>query len=106
MNAHFHALEALLFPGHDAAPTAEEQAQIDHHGRALLADPRLEQVDFATGAERWFAETLAASIPAPIRCSNRRPPRSAGSTAATITPCRRTPMPSSNASPRPGSRRW
>lgn len=63
MNAHFHALEALLFPGHDAAPTAEEQAQIDHHGRALLADPRLEQVDFATGAERWFAETLAASIP-------------------------------------------
>ncbi len=63
MNAHFHALEALLFPGHDAPPTAEELAGIDHHGRALLADPRLEQVDFATGAERWFAETLAASVP-------------------------------------------
>lgn len=63
MNAHFHALEALLFPGHDAPPTAEELAGIDHHGRALLADPRLEQVDFATGAERWFAETLAASLP-------------------------------------------
>lgn len=63
MNAHFHALEALLFPGHDTAPTAEELAEIDHHGRALLADPRLEQVDFAAGAERWFAETLAASVP-------------------------------------------
>lgn len=63
MNAHFHALETLLFPGHDAPPTPEELADIDHHGRALLADPRLEQVDFATGAERWFAETLAASIP-------------------------------------------
>ncbi|WP_294321479.1 hypothetical protein [uncultured Sphingomonas sp.] len=63
MNAHFHALEALLFPGHDVAPTADELTGIDHHGRALLADPRLEQVDFATGAERWFAETLAASVP-------------------------------------------
>ena len=63
MNAHFHALEALLFPGDDAPPTPEELAGIDHHGRALLADPRLEQVDFAAGAERWFAETLAASIP-------------------------------------------
>lgn len=63
MNAHFHALEALLFPGHDDPPTAEELAEIDRHGRALLADPRLEQVDFATGAERWFAETLAASVP-------------------------------------------
>lgn len=63
MNAHFHALEALLFPGHDAALTAEELAEIDRHGRALLADPRLENLDFVTGAERWFAETLAASIP-------------------------------------------
>ncbi|MEH3040384.1 MAG: hypothetical protein PGN21_10020 [Sphingomonas paucimobilis] len=63
MNAHFHALEALLFPGQDRPPTAEELADIDHHGRALLADPRLEQLDFAAGAERWFAETLAATIP-------------------------------------------
>ncbi|KQM61754.1 MULTISPECIES: hypothetical protein [unclassified Sphingomonas] len=63
MNAHFHALETLLFPGHDAPPTPGELAEIDRHGRALLADPRLEQVDFAAGAERWFAETLAASIP-------------------------------------------
>ncbi|MFD1033301.1 hypothetical protein ACFQ15_01360 [Sphingomonas hankookensis] len=63
MNAHFHALEALLFPGHDAPPTADELAEIDHHGRALLADPRLEQLDFAAGAERWFAETLSASVP-------------------------------------------
>ena len=63
MNAHFHALEALLFPGHDAAPTPQELAEIDHHGRALLADPRLETLDFAASAERWFAETLAASIP-------------------------------------------
>lgn len=63
MNAHFHALEALLFPGHDAPPTPDELANIAHHGSALLADPRLEQVDFAAGAERWFAETLATSVP-------------------------------------------
>ncbi|KQM27646.1 MULTISPECIES: hypothetical protein [unclassified Sphingomonas] len=63
MNAHFHALEALLFPGHDAPSTPDELADIAHHGSALLADPRLEQVDFAAGAERWFAETLAASVP-------------------------------------------
>lgn len=63
MNAHFHALEGLLFPGHDDPPNSEELAEVDFHGRALLTDPRLEQVDFATGAERWFAETLAASVP-------------------------------------------
>ncbi|KQM87416.1 hypothetical protein ASE67_06815 [Sphingomonas sp. Leaf23] len=63
MNAHFHALESLLSPGHDAPPTPDELADIDRHGRTLLADPRLEQVDFAAGAERWFAETLAASVP-------------------------------------------
>lgn len=63
INAHFQALDALLFPGRDEPPTAEELAAIEHHGRALLADPRLEQVDFATGAERWFAEMLSASIP-------------------------------------------
>ncbi len=60
---HFHALEALLYPGHDAPPTPDERAAIAHHGQALLADPRLEQIDFATGAERWFAENLAASVP-------------------------------------------
>lgn len=63
IDAHFHALQSLLFPGHDDPPTAEELAAIDHHGRALLADPRLEQVDFAASAERWFAEILSASIP-------------------------------------------
>ncbi len=63
INAHFHALEALLFPGHNGPPTPEELAAIEHHGLALLADPRLEQVDFAASAERWFAETLSAGIP-------------------------------------------
>lgn len=63
INAHFHALEALLFPDHDAPPTPEELEAIEHHGLALLADPRLEQVDFAAGAERWFSEMLAATIP-------------------------------------------
>ncbi|WP_242116962.1 hypothetical protein [Sphingomonas lacusdianchii] len=63
INAHFHALEALLFPDHDAPPTPEELEAIEHHGLALLADPRLEQVDFAASAERWFSEMLAATIP-------------------------------------------
>ncbi len=63
IDAHFRALQALLFPGDDTPPGAEELAAIEHHGRALLADPRLEQVDFATDAERWFAEVLAAAIP-------------------------------------------
>ncbi|KQN00226.1 hypothetical protein [Sphingomonas sp. Leaf25] len=60
---HFRALEALLFPGHDDPSTAEEAAAIAHHGYALLADPRLERIDFAVGAERWFAEHLAIAIP-------------------------------------------
>ncbi|KQN76620.1 hypothetical protein ASE91_01265 [Sphingomonas sp. Leaf62] len=63
INVHFQALESLLFPGHDAPPTAEELTAIEHHGHALLADARLEQVDFVTGAERWLAEVLSASIP-------------------------------------------
>lgn len=63
INAHLHALESLLFPGHDTPPTEAELASIEHHGHALLADPRMEQIDFATSAERWFADTLAASIP-------------------------------------------
>lgn len=60
---HFHALEALLLPGHNAPLTPMEQVAVGNHGRALLADSRLERVDFADGAERWFAEILAASIP-------------------------------------------
>ncbi|MEP9402506.1 hypothetical protein [Sphingomonas sp. VNH70] len=63
IEAHFRALESLLFPGHDAPPTRDELAAIAHHGQALLDDPRMEQVDFQSGAERWFAEHLAASIP-------------------------------------------
>lgn len=63
INRHFHALEALLLPGHNAPLTPMEQVAVGKHGRALLADSRLEQVDFADGAERWFAEILAASIP-------------------------------------------
>lgn len=63
IEAHFHALETLLFPGHADPPTPAEQEAIRHHGQALLADPRMERVDFLTGAERWFAENLAASIP-------------------------------------------
>ncbi|MDJ0275526.1 hypothetical protein QLH51_01720 [Sphingomonas sp. 2R-10] len=63
IDAHYRALRALLFVDDDAPPTADELAAIEHHGRALLGDPRLEQVDFATDAERWFAEILAASVP-------------------------------------------
>jgi hypothetical protein len=63
IEAHYRALRALLFNDDDAPPTAEDLAAIEHHGRALLDDPRLEQVDFATDAERWFAEILAASVP-------------------------------------------
>lgn len=60
---HFRALEALLFPGHDDSPTPAEAVAIQEHGAALLADPRLEQIDFAVGAERWFAENLALATP-------------------------------------------
>ncbi len=63
IDAHYRALRALLFTEDDAPPTTDDLAAIEHHGRALLADPRLEQVDFATDAERWFAEILAASVP-------------------------------------------
>jgi hypothetical protein len=63
IEAHFTALHALLFPDHDDPPTSEELAAIEHHGRALLNDPRMEQVDFATGAESWFAEMLAHAVP-------------------------------------------
>ncbi len=59
----FRALEALLFPGHDDPPTPAEAVAIRQHGTALLADPRLEQVDFAVGAERWFAEHLCLATP-------------------------------------------
>lgn len=60
---HFRALEALLFPGHKGPLTPMEQVAVGNHGRALLANSSLERVDFADGAERWFAEILAASIP-------------------------------------------
>ncbi len=60
---HFRALEALLLPGHKGPLTPMEQVAVGKHGRVLLADSSLERVDFADGAERWFAEILAASIP-------------------------------------------
>ncbi|MBD8678279.1 hypothetical protein [Sphingomonas sp. CFBP 13720] len=62
IDAHYRALVDLLFAD-DAPPTVTELDAIAHHGRALLADPRLEQVDFAASAERWFADNLASAVP-------------------------------------------
>ncbi len=62
IDAHYRALVELLFAD-DAPPTVPELDAIAHHGRALLDDPRLEQVDFAASAERWFADNLASAVP-------------------------------------------
>jgi len=54
----FGDLHALLY-GEDGPAREAVAAAV---GR-ILSDPRMEQVDFAIGAEEWLAETLADSIP-------------------------------------------
>lgn len=62
IDAHYRALVQLLFDD-DAPPTPQEVDAIAHHGRALLDDPRMEEVGFAASAELWFADNLAATVP-------------------------------------------
>lgn len=66
MSAHYDAVLALLFPPDDTAqqPLSDAEAMaLNEHIKALLADPRLEEIAFLAEADRWFASVLADAVP-------------------------------------------
>lgn len=66
---HYRELHRLLFDvdiedGEEMRPlTAEESSAAARHLKALLDDPRMEELQFWLEAEEWFANVLAGALP-------------------------------------------
>ncbi|MES2441811.1 MAG: hypothetical protein V4574_03205 [Pseudomonadota bacterium] len=61
-DAHTRALATLLY-AHDSAaqpwPTPAQKDEMLTHWRAIIADPRMQEVAYYADAERWFSELIA-----------------------------------------------